>query len=195
MTGNAGRPGCPRRGTPASRAFARRAFALFGWHLEGDLPDEPKFVLIVAPHTSNRDFVLCIMAMFGYGLRLSWLGKHTIFFWPAASVLRWLGGEPIDRSASLGTVEAAIERFHSRSQWVMGLSPEGTRKRTEGWKSGFYRIAVGAGVPIVPVTLDYRRRVVSIGQLFRPTGALDQDIRKLRQLFTAGMARHPENFG
>ncbi|MES2306871.1 MAG: lysophospholipid acyltransferase family protein [Gemmatimonadota bacterium] len=187
--------GAPRRGTPATRAFNRRLLALFGWHLEGELPEEPKFVLIVVPHTSNWDFFLCIMAMFGYGIRLTWLGKHTIFFWPAAPILRWLGGEPIDRTTSLGTVESAIERFHSRAQLVMGLSPEGTRKRTTEWKSGFYRIAVGAGVPIVPVSLDYQHKRMSIEPLFRPTGALDQDIARLRATFTADMARHPENFG
>ncbi|MEO5799774.1 MAG: lysophospholipid acyltransferase family protein [Gemmatimonadales bacterium] len=188
-------PGPPRRGTPASRAATRRLLSLFGWALEGELPDEPKFVLIVAPHTSNWDFFLCIFAMFGYGIRLSWLGKHTIFFWPAAPILSWLGGEPIDRRATLGTVDDAIGRFHSRAQWVMGLSPEGTRKRTTEWKSGFYRIAVGAGVPIQPVSLDYGRKRITIMPMFRPTGALDQDIAKLRATFSKEMARHPENFG
>jgi 1-acyl-sn-glycerol-3-phosphate acyltransferase len=188
------RLGCPRRGTPFSRRLATRLLALFGWHIEGTLPDAPRFVLIVAPHTSNWDFFVCIAAMFAFGIRLSFLGKHTIFFWPARYILRWLGGEPVDRNAPVGAVEHAIARFQAEPQWVMGLSPEGTRKRTEEWKSGFYRIAVGAGVPILPVALDYQRRVVSVGTLSWPTGDADGDIATLRAPFHSAMARHPAQF-
>lgn len=184
----------PRRGTPFTRQLARRLLALFGWRLEGDLPNQPRFVLIVAPHTSNWDFFLCIMAMFGLGLRLNWLGKHTIFFWPASLILRWLGGEPIDRGTSLGTVEIAINRFNSHDQWVMGLSPEGTRKRTDEWKSGFYRIAIGAGVPILPVALDYRRRTVALGTMLFPSGDIARDLPLLRASFQPEMAKYPEQY-
>ena len=150
--------------------------------------------MIVAPHTSNWDFFICILAMFALGLRLSWLGKHTIFFWPAAPILRWLGGEPIDRASPLGTVETAIERFNSRAQWVLGLSPEGTRKLTTEWKTGFYRIAVAARVPIVPVALDYRRRAVAVGVLLWPSGDFDADLATLQAQFHREMARHPAMF-
>lgn len=149
----------------------------------------------MVPHTSNWDFFLCIMAMWGYGLQLSWLGKSSIFFWPASYLLRWLGGEPIDRSTSLGTVETAIARFHATDQWVMGLSPEGTRKRTPEWKSGFYRIAIGAKVPIQPVSLDYQRRAVALLPLFQPTGEVEQDITALRRYFKPEMARNVEQYG
>ncbi|MEP6590413.1 MAG: 1-acyl-sn-glycerol-3-phosphate acyltransferase [Gemmatimonadota bacterium] len=150
---------------------------------------------MVAPHTSNWDFFLCIMAMWGFGLQLSWLGKHGIFFWPARYLLRWLGGEPIDRDTPLGTVEQAIERFATRAQWVFGLAPEGTRKQTTGWKSGYYRIAVGARVPIVPVALDHGRRRVVILEPCWPTGDQAADERRLRAHFSPGMARHPEQYG
>ncbi len=169
--------GCPRRGTPFSRSLSAHILGLGGWQVEGDLPDEPRFVLIVAPHTSAWDFFVCILAMFTIGLRLSWLGKHTLFRFPVAPVLRWLGGEPIDRDASRGTVEIAIERFRDRTQWVLGLSPEGTRKRAEEWKTGFLRIAVGAGVPkILPVWLDYQRRGAWIGPAFWPSGDQEADM-------------------
>lgn len=186
--------GCPRRGTPFSRGFARRLLGVFGWRIEGLLPDEPRFVVIVAPHTSNWDFFICIMAMFGVGLRLSWLGKHSIFFWPATPMLRWLGGEAVDRREPLGVVEAAIMRFTARPQWALGLSPEGTRKFIPEWKTGFYRIAVGAGVPIVPVALDYHRHSLAIGSPMWPTGDLDADLARLRAPFHKGMALHPANY-
>ena len=187
-------PGCPRRGTSFSHAFARRVLALFGWRVEGTLPDEPRFVVIVAPHTSNLDFYICIMAMFALGLQLSWLGKHSNFFWPGKYVLRWLGGEPVDRSSPGGLVEAAIKRFGAESQWVLGISPEGTRRLTTEWKTGFYRIATGAGVPIVPVALDYHRRVLAMGAPMWPTGDADADMFRLRASFHRSMARRPENF-
>lgn len=187
-------PGLPRRGTERSRALAHRVLGLFGWRVTGALPDLPKFVLIVAPHTSNWDFPIGALAMFATGLRASWLGKHTIFFWPASYILRWMGGEPIDRAAAHGTVETAIHNFQSRPQWVLALSPEGTRRRMEQWKTGFYRIATGAGVPIVPVWIDYRTRELHIAGPVTTTGDMDADLRRLRGLFSKEMAKYPEKF-
>lgn len=186
--------GCPRRGSPLGSRLARRILGLFGWRVEHDTPELPRFVLIVAPHTSNWDFPICILAMFAIRLRLSWLGKHSLFRFPVAGILRWLGGEPIERSASHGTVEAAVERFGSRAQWVLGVSPEGTRKRVEQWKTGFYRIAAGALVPIVPVRLDYRRRVVEILEPFHLGPDPVRDIARIHALFTPDMARFPKAF-
>lgn len=184
----------PRRRAPPSRAVARLLLRLAGWRIAGELPPCPKFVVIVAPHTSNWDFALGILGMFATDVRASWLGKHTIFRFPVAPVLRWLGGEPIDRSAAHGTVGVAIEHFRTRSQWVLGLSPEGTRRRVERWKTGFYRIALGAGVPIVPVALDYRRRVLSIERPVTPGPDEAVEVAQLRALFTKEMAKYPEKF-
>ena len=158
------------------------------------LPDEPRFVIIVAPHTSNWDFFVGIFAMFALGLRASWFGKHTIFRFPVTPILGWLGGEPIDRGTKRGTVETAVDLFRARKQWVLTIAPEGTRKRVEQWKTGFLQIAVGAGVPIVPASFDYRRRVVGLGAPFRPTGDLVSDMSAVRGFFRKEMARYPENF-
>ena len=174
--------------------LARRLLGLTGWRVEGEWPDCPKFVVIVAPHTSNWDFVIGILAMFATGLRASWLGKHTIFRFPLATVLRWLGGEPIDRSTPHGTVRTAIDHFRTRSQWVLGLSPEGTRRRVDRWKTGFYRIAVGTGVPIVPVTMDYRTRVLGIGSPVLPGPNEPVEVAKLRARFCKEMAKYPAKF-
>jgi 1-acyl-sn-glycerol-3-phosphate acyltransferase len=132
--------------------------------------------------------------MFATGLRASWLGKHTIFRFPLAPVLRWLGGEPIDRSAPHGTVGTAIEYFRTRPQWVLGLSPEGTRRRVDRWKTGFYQIALGAGVPIVPVTLDYRTRVLGIGSPVVPGPNEAVEVAKLHARFRKEMAKDPAKF-
>ncbi len=167
---------------------------LGGWRVEGRLPDEPRFVVIVAPHTSNWDFLVCVLAMFATGLRLNWLAKRSLFHFPLEPALRWLGGEPIDRTARQGTVELAIARFREREQWVLGISPEGTRKRVEEWKTGFHRIAAGAGVPIVPMWIDYSRRVFGLGTPGRPTGELDADVTALRSLFRKEMALRPAKF-
>jgi 1-acyl-sn-glycerol-3-phosphate acyltransferase len=186
--------GLPRRGTAASRTLARRLLGLFGWRIEGEFPDWPKLVVIVAPHTSNWDFFLGVLGMFAVGLRASWLGKHTVFRFPLAPVLRWLGGEPVDRTAAHGTVGTAIEHFRTRPQWVLGLSPEGTRRRVDQWKTGFYRIAVGAGVPIIPVTVDYSTRALRIGSPVVPASNDTVAIAKLRACFRKEMAKYPEKF-
>ncbi len=158
------------------------------------MPALQQFVAIVAPHTSNWDFPICIFAMFGVGLRLTFLGKHTLFRFPVKGLLYWFGGEPLDRSVSGGWVKVAIARFGTGAPWVLGVSPEGTRKRIEPWRLGFYRIAVGAGVPIVSVALDYSRRRLWIAEPFWPTGQEGDDLRELQTHFSAAMALYPAKF-
>ena len=174
--------------------LARWMLAFAGWRVAGALPPCSRFVVIVAPHTSSWDFLFAVLAMFATDLRVSWLGKHTIFRFPFGPILRRLGGEPLDRSAPGRTVESAIERFRARPQWVLGLSPEGTRGRVAHWKSGFHRIAVAAGVPIVPVWIDYQAREVGIGAPFSPGPDEAADVAALRALFRREMARRPEHF-
>lgn len=184
----------PHRGFRFAPMLARRLLALAGWRVAGALPPRPRFVVIVAPHTSSWDFLFAVLAMFATDLRISWLGKHTIFRFPLGPLLRWLGGEPVDRAAPERTVGMAIERFRERPQWVLGLAPEGTRRRVDHWKSGFHRIAVGAGVLIVPVWIDYQAREVGIGAPFSPGSDEAADVVALRALYRKEMARHPERF-
>lgn len=187
-------PGPPRRGAPWSRRLAGRLLRLIGWRLEGALPDLPRFVLIVAPHTSNWDFPVGVVAMFALGMRATFLGKHTLFRFPVAGLLRWLGGEPIDRTARHGTVEAAIQRFAERDQWILVISPEGTRKRVAHWKTGFHRIALGAGVPVLPVSFDWSRRTITLWPPVTMTEDVAADLTRLQAHFHAGMARHPDGY-
>lgn len=167
---------------------------VFGWQVTGEWPSVPKSVLLVAPHTSNLDFFVCMAAMFATGLRITWIAKHTLFFFPAAPILRWLGGEPINRRVRSDTVQHAIERFAAHEQFILGIAPEGTRRRVSEWKTGFWHIARGAGVPIVPVALDYGTREVRITAAFTPTGDETADLAAIRGRYHRAMARHPANF-
>lgn len=188
------RPGYPHRGNALSRALGRVLLTLAGWRIEGQLPALPKFEVIVAPHTSAWDVVIGVCGLLATGLRANWFGKHTLFRFPLSPLLRWLGGEPVDRTAPHGVVDAAVRRFQTRAQWVLGLAPEGTRRRVVAWKTGFLRIAVAAKVPIVPVWFDYRSRVLGIGAPVRPSGDEAADLARVRALYHKDMARHPGLF-
>jgi 1-acyl-sn-glycerol-3-phosphate acyltransferase len=155
-----------------------------GWRFEGAFPEDPRCVVIVAPHTSNWDFSLGLAVIFGVELRASWLGKHTIFKAPFKGILKWLGGIPVDRSASHGVVGECVKAFKDAPALMLAVAPEGTRKGASLWKTGFYFIASKAGVPILPVTFDYGEHVIRLLPVFHPTGDLAGDLPKIQGLFT-----------
>lgn len=185
----------PGAESPKGSRIAAAILRLIGWQIAGRLPDQPRYVLIVAPHTSNWDFPVGVVAKFTLGLEATWLGKHTLFRFPVNGLLRWLGGEPIDRNTRHGTTHDAIQRFRERTRWILVISPEGTRKRVAEWKTGFQRIAHGAGVPIVPVSFDWSTRTITLMDPVWTTADCEADVRALRGRFHAGMARWPEGFG
>lgn len=180
-------PQVPARRSALLRAFGRAVLALLGWRVEGEIPDRPRFVIAVAPHTSNWDFVVGAAAMFALDLRLTFLGKHTLFVGPFAAVLRWMGGIPVDRSAAHGVVGEALAAFARSPQLVMAIAPEGTRKRVERFRTGFLHIARGAQVPVVLAALDYRARRVRIG----PAIEVGPDIEAERERIEAHFAPVP----
>ena len=154
------------------------------------MPNLGKFVLIVAPHTSNWDFPVGMSAKLALGLGAVWVGKHTIFRGPFGRLLRSLGGIPVDRSASNDIVQHVVSEFARRPRMVFALAPEGTRRKVERWKTGFYHIARGAAVPIVPVALDWEARAIRIMRPFQPTGDAETDIAALRRLFESVKGRN-----
>lgn len=184
----------PRRGNFISSAIARALMLLTGWRFEGTLPNLPKFVLIVAPHTSNWDFPIGLMAMFGLAIRGTFLGKDTLFKPPFGFFFRWLGGVPVDRSSSNNVVEQTISYFTTRERIILALSPEGTRKKIPRWRTGFYWVAVGAGVPIVPVAFDFPRKRIVLHPPQRMSGDARQDIAHLHGFFNAAQAYRPANY-
>ena len=178
----------PKRHTPLLQAVARFTLARFGWQVEGEVPNLPQFVGVGAPHTSSWDFFLGMMLIFGLGLRVSWMAKHTLFRWPIGGIMRWLGGMAIDRTGRHKVVDQVIAAFATHPKLIVGLMPEGSRKRAgipiKEWKSGFYHIAVGAKVPILPLYLDNQRKRLRFGPPLTPTGDMETDLDQLQQFYT-----------
>lgn len=174
----------PRRGGWLTRAAGRGVLALLGWRVTGAFPNEPRMVMIGAPHTSNWDFVVALAAAFSIRLGFSWVGKHVLFRRPFGWFFRWLGGIPVDRRSPHGFVQQMVREFEGRPQFLLGLAPEGTRKAVERFKTGFYHIAVGANVPVVLVTIDNARKAVHVGPTVTPTGDLAVDMDRILTLYT-----------
>ncbi len=193
-------PRIPTLGPNVARAHGRLASALgrlmmglTGWHVEGSVPDLPRMVLIVAPHTSNWDFLTGLWAKLALRLGGRFVGKHTLFRGPMGLFMRWLGGVPVDRRAAAGFVEQVARALRDAERMVVVIAPEGTRRRAP-WKSGFYRVAVAAGVPILPVAFDYPRKAVVFAPPFTPTGDYEKDLAAIRALYRPEMALIPANY-
>ncbi len=188
-------PNVPRAHGRCAAAIGRVMLGLRGWTIEGDFPDIPKLVMAVAPHTSNWDFPTGLWVKLALRLDARFLAKHTLFHWPFGPLLRWLGGIPVDRRAAAGFVGEIARGVREAERMVLVVAPEGTRKRTEKWKSGFYRIAQEAAVPIFLVRFDYHSRRALLGPVFWPTGDYERDLAALRSHVEARMALRPENYG
>lgn len=168
---------------------------LTGWKAEGVRPDMPKFVLIAAPHTTNWDFPYTIAFAEIFGLKIRWMGKHTLFKWPFGGFMRALGGIPVHREKRTNMVDAMASDFKNYQELCLTIPAEGTRSRTEYWKSGFYHVALKAGVPIVPGYLDYKRKRGGFGPAIMPTGDIKADMDKIRAFYAGKAGKYPENFG
>jgi 1-acyl-sn-glycerol-3-phosphate acyltransferase len=183
-------PAVPRQGGPLSRAIGRVGLALLGWQMQGELPREAKFVAIVAPHSSNWDFVVGLLAKYAIGVRASFLGKHTLFRWPFGALFRHWGGIPVIRDTSHDVVEQSVAEFARRDALVLAIAPAGTRKPVARWRTGFYHIAHGAGVPILLVALDWSRKTVRFGPTMRTTGDVGADMAWIQAEYVDVHGRH-----
>ncbi len=152
-------------------------FSLFGWKIEGVLPLEKKYIIIVAPHTSNWDFMIGLCARSILRFDAKFLGKKELFKFPFGALFRWLGGVPVDRSKHVNMVDAVAELFNQQEKFIVAIAPEGTRKYVPQWKTGFYFMALKANVPIAMVTFDYRKKAVIINHPFYPIGNKDADMK------------------
>lgn len=165
---------------------------IIGWKMEGTPPDAPKYVLIAAPHTSNWDLPVTMTLAFAFRVRLFWMGKKELFQFPFGWLYRWLSGIAIDRSKSQNMVEQIVRRFSQSERLVVVVPPEGTRGKVNYWKTGFYYIAHGAGVPIVLGFLDWKRKAGGYGPLVMPTGDIEKDMERIKTFYANVTAKFPE---
>ena len=165
------------------RRLAIWALRCRGWRLVGEAPRLPKYLIIFGPHTCNWDFPLAMLAAAGFGIRLRWLGKHTIFRWPVAGLLRRMGGIPVHRQYHEGFVDQIAAAYAAADSLVVGMTPEGTRTPLAHWRSGFYHMARAAGVPVVLTSIDRPSRRITIGPAVGLTGAVRVDMDRIRAFY------------
>lgn len=187
----------PIAGAPtAAQRWAGRILALAGWRADVAWPPAPRGVIVVYPHTSNWDFAFGYLARLAAGLPVSWMGKDTLFRWPVAGLLRRLGGIPVNRREPGDLIDRLAAELASRDWMWLAIAPEGTRARTDHWKSGFHRLALAAGVPVGLAFIDYRRRVVGMNAFVTLTGDREADLAAIRAAYAGKAAgKHPDQAG
>ncbi|RUO29139.1 lysophospholipid acyltransferase family protein [Aliidiomarina sanyensis] len=165
---------------------------LGGWTIHGELPDIPKAIIPVAPHTSNWDFFVGLCVKLALGLRVSFLGKHSIFVFPIRGLLTWLGGIPVKRDSAHGVVGQMVDEFAQREQLVLVIAPEGTRSKVKEWKKGFLHIALGANVPLVPVSFCFKTRRINIADPIWPKEDVEQTLSEIKAFTDQAVGKRPE---
>lgn len=176
----------------ALRSAGLALYRLAGWRVEGALPDAPKFVVIAAPHTSNWDLPFMLGVALHFRTRLHWMGKDSLFKPPFGGLMRLAGGISIDRSKANDVVAQTITHFRDAKRLAIAIPPEGTRSKVRYWKTGFYHIAHGAGVPIALGFLDYKRKVGGIGMTLSPSGDYERDLEIIKGFYAGVTPKHPE---
>lgn len=170
-------------------------YYLMGWKITNDFPtDIKKYIIIVAPHTSNLDFIIGIMVKFIKSVDIKFIGKHTLFKSPYGFIFKALGGTPVNRSKSKNMVQAIIDIYNTKDEFIFALSPEGTRKKIGKWKTGFYHVAKGAKIPIVMATIDFGKKEVLIDKPFYITGNQKNDYGHFHNFFKNRNGKNPDQF-
>jgi|TARA_S200000501_G_scaffold374595_1_gene424530 1-acyl-sn-glycerol-3-phosphate acyltransferase len=175
--------------------FGRTLQKVSGWKVEGEIPNLKKFILVGAPHTSNWDFVHALILIWAVDLKLNVLAKHTLFEIPfLKNILSGIGGIPVDRKNPQLVVDEVSKLTEKDGGVIIGLTPEGTRKRVEKWKSGFLRIAQQTDCKIVLIGIDFDKKICSFSGFFEPTGDNDQDIKTIKNFYKDFKPKIPNNF-
>jgi 1-acyl-sn-glycerol-3-phosphate acyltransferase len=166
-----------------SQRVARRLLKLCGWRLAGEAPEVPRCLIIFAPHTSNWDFPLLICVRFAFGRPVAYLAKDSLFRFPLAGLLRATGAIPVERTERHSLVRRLVGSFREREVLWLAMSPEGTRAKTDHWKSGFYHVAREANVPLLLAFIDASRRECGLGELIELSGDVERDMDRLRAAY------------
>jgi len=196
IDGSTARP-APYRGLGSEivRWLSFAYLKLAGWKMRGDWPGLDKAVLVAAPHTSNWDGLNMLATAGYYRVKLAWMGKKSLTQGPFGWVLKAMGCVPIDRAQSNDVVNVMREQFAARERMILAIPPEGTRSLAREWKSGFYHIAHGAGVPLVISVLDYGTKSVSLAAVVHPSGDYAADLALIRAHYVGVKGKHAEKFG
>jgi 1-acyl-sn-glycerol-3-phosphate acyltransferase len=168
---------------------------LIGWRVDIALPDEKKFVLIGAPHTTNWDLPIGLLCLWSASIHLTWVAKKQLFAGPFDFFFRALGGIPVDRSVHTGFIEQIAHQFDNAEKMIFGLTPEGTRSKTAYWKTGFYYIALQAKVPICLAYVDYPSRTFSLGEMLYPSGDIVKDFELIKIFYQDKKGKYQKNQG
>ena len=181
----------PQRTQPIRALIGRAVFKLTGWKLVGNLPNESKLVIVALPHSSNFDFILALSVIWGWGLKINFMAKHTLFKFPQGLFFRAVGGIPVDRRSAHGLVEKMTHEFNSRSSLILGIAPEGTRNGDGSLKAGFARIAKAASAPVVPIIVNYKTKTLTLGNLVSDLSDVDGIIEAVKAQGLGGHRRAP----
>ena len=177
--------------------LGRSLLSILGWKVTGIIKNDQaknNLVVIVAPHTSNWDGILGIAALAGLDAKITFIGKDTVFKYGLGPLLRYVGGIPVNRKNPGGIIKDAIDQLKIRKGSLIAMSPEGTRAKVKEWKTGFLRIASEIKADIVPASLDFKKKEILLGEIFKPSGDNTKDILDLKQYYSAFAAKHPEKF-
>ena len=177
-----------------SRVFRRVLVGMYksgGWRAHGVMPEPRKFVLIAAPHTSNWDFFYFLGLTDDLGIKPHFMAKASLFRWPFTNFMLDMGGVPVDRTSNKNYVQQMIEEFGRRDEFMLTIAPEGTRGTVKAWKTGFYHIAVGAGVPLVLGMMDYGSKTGGLGPAIWPTGDYKADMAEVAKKYAKVRPKHP----
>ena len=173
----------PQRGNTTSRNIFKNLYLVQGWGFEGEFPNLPKAVVFIAPHTSNYDGLYAFLAMLGIGIKVTIFGKDSLFKTPLKSLFEWIGVIPVHRDSPHGLTQQIIDVIQQQDKIWIAIAPEGTRKKAEKIKSGFYHIAMGADIPIVIFSLDYDKKQIHCLGILQPTGDYEKDLQDILERF------------
>ena len=165
------------------RMIGRFGINISGWTIKGQVPDEDKIVIIAAPHTSNWDFVLAMLAIFGLNIKVRWLGKHSIFKPGFKKIFEWLGGIPVYRENPSKLIDTVVRIVKKEKSIVIAMTPEGTRKKVTRWKTGFLRIASLTKSKILLISIDAPTKSIQIGKIFNPSGNSEIDLALIQNYY------------
>lgn len=173
------------------RKVSTTLLKLFGWKTDNHVPELDKYVLIGAPHTTNWDFPLTLLALSSLGIRFNWVAKHTLFRWPLGPIFTAIGGVPVDRSSGTAFLKRIIDLYGERDHFILAIAPEGTRSKTSHWKTGFYALARKAGVPVALGYIDYHQKRIGIGQVMEISGDMEADFAIIRDFYSDKIGKYP----